>query len=112
GGYMARELKDKSIPELLHDVVEVMHSGRKPNDIKKELIEKEISPEIAEDLVEKAREMVKEQNKNGAGGTILLGAVLAGLGIIISMASYSSTSNGRYVIMSGLIIGGGWLILK
>ncbi len=72
------------------------------------------SNDLAQAIAARGEEVKKTEFKKGGKTTMLIGAGMLGLGIAITVGSYSAASSGggHYVITSGLIMVGGWLILK
>lgn len=70
--------------------------------------------ELAQVIAARGEEVKKAEFRKGGKTTMLIGAGMLGLGIAITAGSYSAAASGggHYVITSGPIIVGGWLILK
>lgn len=69
--------------------------------------------ELAEAIAARGQEIKKAEFRKGGKTTMLIGTGMLGLGIVITSLSYNTASpGGHYVITSGLIMVGGWLILK
>jgi hypothetical protein len=88
--------------------------GNTKSQVITELEKEGCSVELSQAIANKAVEIKQEALRKSGKSTLLLGAGLAGLGVAITAGTYSAATSGggSYVVTYGLILVGGWLILK
>lgn len=111
--YAIAELENYKKNELIVTTSRKLIDGQSQSEVFDDLTKTGVDTNLAEEAIAQGKKAKQEANLQNAKTTLLIGVGLAGVGALISSISYASASGGgSFVITTGLILGGGWLIIK
>lgn len=111
--YAIAELENYKNNELIVTTSKKLIDGQSQSEVFDDLTKTGVDTNLAKEAIAQGKKVKQEANLQNAKITLLLGAGLAGIGTLISSISYASASGGgSFVITTGLILVGGWLIIK
>ena len=105
---------DRAMALLVMKSAALIAEGKSVEDVAS-LLEQDGCPKaLAQKIAARGEEVKREEFRKGGMKTLGIGAGMLALGLVITLGTYSAASSGggHYVITSGLIMVGGWLVLK
>ncbi len=99
--------------QLLMTVAQAVAAGRSRNDIVDELVREGVPAEVAPVIVKQVISYKKWEVRKGGLKSLGLGLLILVVGGGITLVSYNAAeSGGTYMVMTGAIVVGVWLILS